>query len=565
MTAISSCSSEEPANDANAEGPVVFNLRLPAAASSRAEGDAAQTLGDVVRGKVDIVQYAIYEVGTDGTTYTWVADGEVTGAFDNGTTTSTTVPVDFAKGRKYIVSFFASSSESQAYDFNEGKLSVNYSKMVTNNVNDDAFAGVSTVVDGSIGATEEVSLSRPFGQLNWGTNDLNNATVTAALGTSALTAQVTVSGSIYDTFDIVNNTKTNSGNSTSVEFAAVNVPTGENSLAFPVEGYDLVAMNFVMADAADLTATVTFNQSFGDQQVTSVPMNANQRTNIYGALLTNAGDFTVTLSNFNETDQNVQLPVETAPKFDPEVTEEVTPVNGVYTIENPAQYNYVLQNLKQADYRSGLTINVMTDMDFTGADYTPVTFKSNSDTGYSLTFDFNGHTIHGLTTPLFNWVNGVVKNLNIEGSNVSTTNDSSNYMGLVANRMYGTLDNVTVSNSVLNLVDVTDGKSAGGLVGFYASGNSKDCTVKNVTINNATSGWKVGGMFGTMNADGPANRSLTNCTAIDVTITDYTGSYGGAILGRAVDITLTMTGCSETGCTPSKLYGVTVNSTVTEN
>ena len=251
------------------------------------------------------------------------------------------------------------------------------------------------------------------------------------------------------------------------------------------------------------------------------------------------------------------------PVWDPAVTEPVAAVDGIYTSKTPAQLNYLLQNIKQSDYvKPGVVINIDTDIDFTGTDWTPVRLRANLDTGYSLTFDFNGHTLYGLQAPFFEQFEGVIKNLTVSGAHITSTTSANGYYGVVACNHYGTLNNVHVVDSTIDCQGTN--RSVGGITGQYSSGSATNCSVTNLVINNATD-WKAGGLFGTMLRDGQTDRSLTDCTATGVTITDYSGDAGGAILGRAVNINLTLTGCSATDCNPSALVGKNVDSTITEN
>ncbi len=324
--ALASCSSEEPV--AGNGDSVTFNVTIPGSLSSRA------TLGDQILAPVDNLQWTVYEVNGETKTAVYTASFEGT-PFAGGKTTET-VTLNLGKGKTYQVVFYADNAANGAVSFTNGVLSVDYDAMATNTLAEDAFVGTSeAVVAGD--PTNTVQLIRPFAQLNWGTSDLNDPVVAKYInpadGVTALTAQVTVTGTLYKSFDVISNTFSDEvtdatfGAVTAADFSAYE--TDGQKVTFPAVGgtetYSLLAMNYLMPGTqGTATCTLAFNNGFESVEVNSVTLKQNFRTNIYGALLTNPTEFNVQIAPaFEEGDENVEYPekIKTPEQFIAALTE----------------------------------------------------------------------------------------------------------------------------------------------------------------------------------------------------------------------------------------------------
>ncbi|MDE7403217.1 MAG: hypothetical protein K2M87_07380, partial [Muribaculaceae bacterium] len=474
-----------------------------------------------------------------------------------------TLQVSLVNGRTYDFVFWADNGSSSPYTFDaadaEDDIKVDMTFSEAGNEGLDAFYGsVTKKIEGP--TTVSATLTRPFAQINLGTDDLNSKAVQTAYGTN-FTASVQTSS--YMSMNPM--TGAVIGELQTVNFDAIAAPSGE---AFPVSGYDYLSMIYILADPAQDVVDVNYTiYNDGAEMMTlpvsNVPVQRNYRTNIYGSVLTSPANLQIDINpDFETPDNDVEL--KTVPKWDGTET-PVTPENGQWVANTPGEFAYILNNIKQSDYyKPGTVISVNSDIDFTGTDWTPVRLRANLDTGSSLTFDFNGHTMQGLNAAFFDQFEGTIKNVTFKGCTINTTTNTNGFVGVVACNFYGTASNITVENCTITCDKVN--RSVGGIFGQYSSGNATDCSVKNVTINNAQ-GYKAGGLFGSVNNDGSTVRTFTNCTATDVTITDYTGDYGGALIGRVYGCQLTLTGCSQTNCDPSAIYGGTAGSgvSVTEN
>ena len=203
-----------------------------------------------------------------------------------------TINIQLAAGKKYNVLFWASAPNSPySVNYTTKELSVDYTKTVCNSDANDAFYCYKSVtVDAT--KSEPVTLTRPFAQLNIGTNDLNKLD-----GVKADKTRVAVTG-IYETLNLA--TKRLGGDINAVRtfaLAARPVDTDATVGEFPVADYDYLAMAYLLVGEEKKVVNVEF--SYGDDDAvktrtfTNIPVIANHRTNIYGALLTNNIGFDV--------------------------------------------------------------------------------------------------------------------------------------------------------------------------------------------------------------------------------------------------------------------------------
>ena len=137
---------------------------------------------------------------------------------------------------------------------------------------------------------------------------------------------------------------------------------------------------------------------------------------------------------------------------------------GNYTVTSAEGLKNIAK-LVNEEGKTDINITLTDNIDLTGIDWTPIgTSFSNSYTG---TFDGGNHTITGLTVTgsndyagLFGDIdeNGTVKNVVLEGVQI-TSDNSSGYAGGVAGNSWGTIENCSVSGSVSGTT------FAGGVVG----------------------------------------------------------------------------------------------------
>ena len=274
------------------------------------------------------------------------------------------VDVQLATGKTYYVFFWAQHPDAPfAPDYDALTMKVTYGNC--NDENYDAFYWFDDVtVEGA--ATVDVTLTRPFAQLNIGTNDLTKIDDVSVANTA-----VTVKN-VYDTFNFASGNVV--GNAAEVTFAATARPASE---AFPVTGYEYLAMNYMFVQReGDVLNEVIFTYDNGNKSrtFTNIPVKPNHRTNIYGALLTNNIGFDVEIEEDFDGDavstdaEKLIVAAQTGGTYTLKdnitltealnVTAEFTLNLGEYTISNPN--GYVIENT------SKLTINSGDNGGFTG-------------------------------------------------------------------------------------------------------------------------------------------------------------------------------------------------------
>ena len=204
-----------------------------------------------------------------------------------------------------------------------------------------------------------------------------------------------------------------------------------------------------------------------------------------------------------------------------------------YTIESNGSYTVYnadgLMNVAELVNGGKTDINITLDknIDLTGKDWTPI--GTDYDNSYKGTFDGGGHTITGLTfttndeyAGLFGWLNraGTVKNVVMEGVQITSNQIYGGSIGGVAGYSWGTIENCSVSGSVSGTVYV--GGVVGAQIGGSITGCSSSATVKGTT--------DVGGVAGQTNS----SATLTACYAtgnVTLEIDPIRNISGGGLVG----------------------------------
>ena len=195
------------------------------------------------------------------------------------------------------------------------------------------------------------------------------------------------------------------------------------------------------------------------------------------------------------------------------------------------------------------TITLGGNIDMTGYEWTTPRVWSNLE--YLTTFDGKGHTISGLTAPLFKEFRGTIKNLVIDGANIES---EAGPLGAVVCNLAGNIENVTVKNSTLSGVissrATADTKRWGAIVGLHSVGDAKNLLAENVTISGVTK--VAGALIGTINETN--NRIYTNCKAVNCQV-EAGDNVVGAIVGQIYVSGVYFVSCSQEGTTPTALVG----------
>jgi hypothetical protein len=287
-----SCSSEIDAPTAtDGDVTVSFTAQLPGQLASRSnysDGTTAKKL-----------HYAVYAAGTNDVIFS-SEDGDLT--MDENK--SATVNLNLVNGRSYDVVFWAYATDAP-YSYNDAskQVTIDAAKLKCNDETLDAFYAVKTfTVTGPV--TESIELTRPFAQINIGTNDIEEA---KAATVTVENTQMKVKG--YTAFNVMDGSV--DGEET-LTYAMTAIPSGET---FPYQvkdakTYEYLAMAYVLVPAekqtVDVTMTVDSATNF-EKTYSNIPVQRNYRTNIYGSLFTSPINYNVVINPaYNEPDYNLE-------------------------------------------------------------------------------------------------------------------------------------------------------------------------------------------------------------------------------------------------------------------
>ena len=153
---------------------------------------------------------------------------------------------------------------------------------------------------------------------------------------------------------------------------------------------------------------------------------------------------------------------------------------------------------------------------------------------------------------------------NFDGANLTVSNinvENEGWAGLIGHAGLGSA--ITIKNLTVKNVTINSNRMAGAIVG-QLYGSIDNCHVENVTINvtpNAVgesydNGDKVGGIVGWIGDNGN-NRTLTNCTATNVTLSGYRdiGGIAGYVASSTTVANNTVTNYTITADQTVNFYG----------
>lgn len=298
LMATTACSRDEMESAGmNGDGVVTFSARLPEQLQTRSMGD-----GQTARK----LTYAVYAAGEQTPLLTSESEGAPAVEF---TDLKAQLTLRLTTGKSYDVLFWADAygqkDESNPYkvDYQAQTVTVDYAAAESNDESRDAFFGSVTGMKVTGAMSQDVTLVRPFAQVNVGTDDLEEA-VAGGLQSAALATSMSATN-VPTTLNLLNGTTTGS---TSVDFASHAVPT--ESLVVSGRTYTYLAMNYLLMGADKTTTNIAFEftdgATTGNLTFSNVPVQRNYRTNIIGSVLTGDVDFDIDIDpGFGEPDHNL--------------------------------------------------------------------------------------------------------------------------------------------------------------------------------------------------------------------------------------------------------------------
>lgn len=431
---FASCASEDGITSPEADGNVILTACLPEI-GSRAFADGATATQ---------LSYYVYDAEATGDTKSALIEGTAT--FEG---LKATVNLSLGTGKKYDIVFWADATDAPySYDAASQTITVTTGGAANDEARDAFFYTVKNLtVTGAI--NRNVTLKRPFAQLNIGTSDLEEA---AAAGIS-----ITQTGLYIADLPTKLNLYTGEVSDEALaSFVMTALPVGEE---FPVdsETYEYLSMNYILVGNDKTTVDVHFtsdNAANADVLFAAVPVKRNYRTNIYGTLLTNPAVFNVTIN-----------PGFSSPALEiwaGKTAVEPTPDrNGNYSIKKPEELAGLLQMVNEGTDLSGKTVKLTDDISLSGQKWNSIGTSSNKFTGI---FDGQKHKVVGLTSALFGIVGEGAEIKNVE---LDVTN---NYSGLAVETQGNvSISGVTVNGSV-SMSSSLSKRGCSGLVSHAATG-----------------------------------------------------------------------------------------------
>ena len=295
MLFAASCSTEK-FDEPKGDGNVTFTVQLPAGLQSRAIGDGTTAKKLYV---------AAYEAGTNAPLS--VAPGTTPVDMSNR---KATVTLQLVTGKTYDLVFWAQAADAP-YAFNPTSRTVDMKYSGADaNANDekrDAFFHIENGLTVTGPMEKDITLKRPFAQLNFVTADYQAA---KGAGIEATTTSVKVKN-LKPTLSLVDGKAT--GTAAEVEFTTAARPT--ETMTINSNRYDYLAMNYLLID--DTRDVVECEMTAYDAAqpndtrvltVSNVPVQRNYRTNIYGNLLTSTTTYNVEIEPNFDGDHNGQSP-----------------------------------------------------------------------------------------------------------------------------------------------------------------------------------------------------------------------------------------------------------------
>ena len=500
---LTSCAKDETvAPVENQEAVASFTVQAPEMATRYGEGEEATTL-----------YWAVYD-SVEG-----ILEGISSG--DNKSVTmqglSATVEMNLVEGRSYTILFWAQNAEApyaRTWGATPAEAQISYKEgatLASNNEKYDAFFGKVALNDVKGAVNETVELFRPFAQLNIATSDIAKA---SAADFDVVRTGVKVSN-VYTAFGLLEGEVR--GNAVEeIVFDTTNM--AEGTIEANGKQYDMLSMNYILVNdkrLVDITLMLQENNTVTNvltRTYTSVPVQRNYRTNIVGSILTNEAEFTVEVRpGFTEGDLM---------KWDGEMTSKPTydAATNTYYISHAAELAWIaalvngtlptdMRSTAAAESLKGATIVLEHDIDLGGKEWTPIGADSHHFQG---TLDGQGNAIrnfkvterHNSTrAALFGTVSGTIafRNLTIENAHIECPDYTADYYAAaLIGRLYGvtTIENVKVKNSY-----ISGNNKVGALIAYDDVCNSltiDNCLAEGVTFEalNIADGGSVGGLIG---------------------------------------------------------------------
>ncbi|MBR4027998.1 MAG: hypothetical protein IKJ08_00240 [Alistipes sp.] len=553
--------------DANGEAAFTLNVALPEAVTRAACEDSA--LGGVTN--IDMTKYDIRYIlevynndDSNATLRGTLAKERMVNYETDATSTSFSLRLIPGRDYRFVVwADFVEQNHNNAQDYSADRLydTSNGLKQVTLDTDNwkaidetrDAYTNYFDVDDFSSTSTVNFELTRPFAKLRVVTNDIKelydtlmpktavvnyyntkfytsfNAFEQAVAGETTTVPELTVNLA-EDTYANEANPKADASKGEMTLFADYFFGAEDNRVMFTLDVTD---------NTGQAIPTVTFN--------TNIPVKRNYLTTIYGPILTDANNVTVTINDAFANESN-KAPYYQEIWDGKKSQEPKQDAEGNYIIEQPSELAWLADQVNGVtraggnDFK-GNTFILNNDINLGGAPWTAI-----GATGKFMgTFDGCNHTIQGLNvrsndkTPAGLFANciGYIQNLTVIDAHV----EGYSKLGvIVGDGQCSRIENCHVNGAkiVAKVLNGDLGGHVGGITGYLSAdgiGYVKDCSVKNIEVNAYRD---VAGVVGTATGSSKGTPIITGCSLANATIiADLRTPYGevkaanaGNILGR---------------------------------
>ena len=533
IATLASCSSEEPLgpNDRPNDGKVTFNVALPDM-GTRAFGDRPTI-------NCDELKYTVYDAaGANVILPTATVDAFGEGVLNDDVT------LQLVANESYKIVFYAHNKASKFSTYANGHLSVNY---VTNNINselDDAFyAAYDFIADGN---AKNVTLKRPFAQINIGTDDLDNAAVKKVLAN--VTSTLTVSNGLCNSMNLLTGKAELLGNGLgNVTFSPKVAPAVNEDFPYQPAKYSNLLSAYLLVPAEQDIIEATYVIMNGTKEMRTLnlsgtPVQMNYRTNIYGSLLTTQNQFNVTIEPaFDGTNNIVDGAV-------------VKMVNGKVVCTTPA----LPAGVAAADLegKGGVALD---------AQGNPVYFEAD---GHSInTAMQNCSEIYFAPNVTINtgshWMNVPQSGITVHGNGATLTGGEQDFAIQYTTYADGSTVNININN--LNGVKVWGGPTANATFNI----NLTNCTQANgnmimvrggdtapATVNMNLENCYAEGMVDAIHTTYAGTQTISNCTFKNVGIPL---NIAKKLAGRTSDIKVTNCTFNTCGILPTDTQNIAYN------
>ena len=315
VTALfSACSNDELATNGATDGNMVnvtFNADFDQTLVTRgvageSDGTAATNLYVAVYNKDKQLIEAISHIGTTNSQPIETVSGK-----------AATVNFQLVKGQTYNFVFWAQNPNATAgavvFNPTTGKVNVDYSKIAANDETLDAFTAHVNDLTVTGALSQNVTLKRPWAQVNYGSAQADWDAAVAA-GITVAKSKVTVNN-VYTTLNALTGQVEGEATTDDVVLAANTIPasaTTQRTLTVSNTAYKYIGLNYLLVGnegqqsliKADLEIQKADGTVINTLAFSNVPVQRNYRTNIVGNLLTSQVQFNITIDNNYDDDMN---------------------------------------------------------------------------------------------------------------------------------------------------------------------------------------------------------------------------------------------------------------------